>query len=128
MDSRHCGGQDLTQASKATRFSRHIEAALNVSLNTGGGRVDTDQTLACSMNLNGFIAKIRAYLMKNSPSVVSVGKRVCTYGFAFVWFPGLSPGLITPNGMVIALHEYKNMPYISARTVLDAMRYRALAS
>ena len=72
--------------------------------------------------LGDFIARIKAYLMSNSPSVMSVGARVCVFGFIFVWFPGFSPGLITPNGLVIALNEHNYIPYISARVVLDAMR------
>jgi len=74
------------------------------------------------MNLDGYIARIKAYLLKNSPSVISVGARVCLSGFAFVWFPGFSPGIIAPNGMVIALLEKFRIPYISARVIHDAMR------
>ena len=74
------------------------------------------------MNLDGYIARIKAYLFKNSPSVISVGARVCLLGFAFVWFPGFSPGVIAPNGMVIALFEKFRIPYISARVIHDAMR------
>ena len=33
--------RDLVQKSKAMRFSNHIEAALDGSLDTGGGKVDT---------------------------------------------------------------------------------------
>ena len=39
-----------------------------------------------------------------------------------MWFPGFSPGLVSPKGLVIALHEYNNVLYISVRVVLDAMR------
>ena len=60
--------------------------------------------------------------MKNFPSVMTVGARVCLYGFAFVWFPGKSPGLVAPTGTVIALHEHNHIPYISARVIYDAMR------
>ena len=114
--------RDLMQKSKAMMFSRHIEAALNVTLDTGAGKVDSDEALSCAMNLGDFVAKVRAYLLKTTPSVISVGARVCVYGYAFVWFPGFVPGIVTPMGLVIALHEYNGIPYISARTVLEAMR------
>ena len=114
--------RDLVKKSKAMCLPSHIEAALNVSLSTGGGTINSDKQLKCAMHMGDFIARIKAYLMSNSPSVMSVGARVCVFGFIFVWFPGFSPGLITPNGLVIALNEHNYIPYISARVVLDAMR------
>ena len=81
--------RDFVQKSKAMLFDRHIEAALNVSLDTGAGKVETDQALSCAMNLGDFVAKVRAYLMKNSPSVISVGARVCLYGYVLYGFLGI---------------------------------------
>ena len=115
-------GRDLAEASKCKPFKWYISAALEVVLKTGGGKVKSDVALNCAMNLDGFISRVNAYQVKNAPSVISVGARVCRYGFAFVWFPGFLPGLIAPNGCVIALHEIHNMPYISARVIYDAIR------
>ena len=53
-------GQDLVQRPKAMKLSQHMEAALSVSLDTGGGKVDTYQTLKCAMKIGGFIARVRA--------------------------------------------------------------------
>ena len=41
--------------------------------------------------------------------------------------PGVFSGAGFTKGLVIALREYNNIPYISARTVLDAMRNRDAA-
>lgn len=74
------------------------------------------------MNMGDLLARIKAYLLSNSPSAMSVGARVCVPGSIFIWFPGFSPGLVALNGLVNALNEHNYMPYISARVVLDAMR------
>ena len=115
-------GRDLVKMSKGSRFSSFIVAALMVSLNTGGGRVDSSEALSCSMNLDDYMMRIHAYLLTNTPSVISIGVRVNQQGFAFVWFPGYHPGIITANGLVIALITRNNMPYISARVIHDAIR------
>ena len=50
--------RDLVQKSTAMMFSRHIDAALNVSLDTGAGKVDSDEALSCAMNLGDFVRKL----------------------------------------------------------------------
>ena len=44
-----------------------------------------------------------------------------------MWFPGFSAGLVSPQGLVIALREYNNIQYFLARIVLDALRNRGAA-
>ena len=116
-------GRDLIGSSKCNHFPGYICAALEVALSTGGGSVRSTKALECIMNLGGFIARIKAYVLKGRiPTVISIGARVCGYGYVFVWFPGRCPGIVAPNGLVIALIERHNTPHISARCIYDAIR------
>ena len=53
-----------------------------------------------------------AYIMNDTPAVLSVGKRVCNEGFSFLWLHGKTPCFITPDGSIIPFDVQNDCPYI----------------
>lgn len=53
------------------------------------------------------------YLMKNSPTVMSVGKRI-RRGFTSIWLPEKIPVTVTPARTIIPLDVIDDVPYICA--------------
>ena len=89
-------GYDLISAWRLTRHSNHICCLPKQIFNTANGPKDASR---------GVVARIDAicdddcefYLMKDTPTIISIGKRCAERGDAFIWLPGLIPVLVTPD-------------------------------
>ena len=57
---------------------------------------------------------INAYVLDDTPSVLSVGKRCMKQGYGFVWPPGDNPFMINPDGKRISLFVNGDIPYVRA--------------
>ena len=58
----------------------------------------------------------QAYVLDDTPSVMSLGKRCMEEGYSFVWPSGKMPFMITKNGERIDLTIHDNIPYIDLGT------------
>lgn len=52
------------------------------------------------------------YIMKSSPTVISVGKRCLHYGYYFIWLPGKQPVMVMPTKQIVLLDVENNIPYL----------------
>ena len=59
----------------------------------------------------------QAYVLDDTPSVMSLGKRCMEEGYSFVWPSGQMPFLITKYGSRIGLTIHDNIPYIDLGTI-----------
>ena len=66
----------------------------------------------------------RPYLMENSPSVLSMGKRCMTEGFCFLWIKGFDPCALTPSGDLVPFTVVNGVPYFESRKLLHDRRDR----
>ena len=55
---------------------------------------------------------IEPYILKDTPSVISVGDRTMNKGCSFLWTAGRNPYWITPEAKVITLEVIGDIPYL----------------
>ena len=59
-----------------------------------------------------FKEPINAYVLGDTPSVLSIGKRCMNQNYGFVWPPGREPFMIGPEGKRISLFVNGDIPYV----------------
>ena len=57
------------------------------------------------------------YILKSTPTALSVGARVMDDGFTFVWLNGRRPRVVCPSGAVVILDVIKNVPYFNSQCI-----------
>ena len=55
---------------------------------------------------------IEPFILKDTPSVISVGDRTMNKGCSFLWIAGRNPYWITPEAKVITLEVIGDIPYL----------------
>ena len=80
-----------------------------ISFQTANGVTDTD--LVSNFQTESFKEPINAYVLDDTPSVLSVGKRCMNHNYGFVW-PGREPFMIDPEGKRISLFVNGDSPYV----------------
>ena len=83
-----------------------------ISFQTASGVTNTD--LISNFQTESFTEPINAYVLDDTPSVLSVGKRCMKQGYGFVWPPGENPFMINPDGKRISLFVNGDIPYVRA--------------
>ena len=68
------------------------------------------------IDLGTFDMTSQAYVLDDTPSVMSLGKRCMEEGYSFVWPSGKMPFMVTKNGERIDLTIHDNIPYIDLGT------------
>jgi hypothetical protein len=84
-----------------------------VELNTAGGTifVTSSTEIPCTV-LNEIIEPL---VLDDSPTVLSIGKRVVHHGYDFVWRHGSKPYFKLQNGTKIRMEIVDDVPYIRTR-------------
>ena len=107
-------GHDLISARKAERMNLKKRVCDPIMFHTANGSTAT-QTEA-EIDLGTFDEISQAYVLDDTPSVMSLGKRCMEEGYSFVWPSGKMPFMITKNGERIDLTIHDNIPYIDLGT------------
>ena len=107
-------GHDLISARKAERMNLKKRVCDPIMFHTANGSTAT-QTEA-EIDLGTFDEISQAYVLDDTPSVMSLGKRCMEEGYSFVWPSGKMPFMITKNGGRIDLTIHDNIPYIDLGT------------
>ena len=107
-------GHDLISARKAERMNLKKRVCDPIMFHTANGSTAT-QTEA-EIDLGTFDEISQAYVLDDTPSVMSLGKRCMEEGYSFVWPSGKMPFMITKNGGRIDLTIHDNIPYIDLET------------
>ena len=107
-------GHDLISARKAERMNLKKRVCDPIIFHTANGSTAT-QTEA-EIDLGTFDEISQAYVLDDTPSVMSLGKRCMEEGYSFVWPSGKMPFMITKNGERIDLTIHDNIPYIDLGT------------
>ena len=111
----HSGsGHDLISARKAERMNLKKRTCDPIMFHTANGSTAT-QTEA-EIDLGTFDMTSQAYVLDDTPSVMSLGKRCMEEGYSFVWPSGKMPFMITKTGERIDLTIHDNIPYIDLGT------------
>ena len=107
-------GHDLISARKAERMNLKKRVCDPIMFHTANDSTAT-QTEA-EIDLGTFDEISQAYVLDDTPSVMSLGKRCMEEGYSFVWPSGKMPFMITKNGERIDLTIHDNIPYIDLGT------------
>ncbi|CAE7187272.1 unnamed protein product, partial [Symbiodinium sp. CCMP2456] len=107
-------GHDLISQRKVEKHGLEtlVSPESGVSFQTANGVAATD--LMSNFQTKSFAETINAYVLDDTPSVLSVGKRCMQQGYGFVWPPGKDPFMINPEGKRISLFVHGDIPYIRA--------------
>eukprot|EP00971_Amphidinium_carterae_P002216 43868-Amphidinium_carterae.2 len=106
-------GEDLIGDSAMSKHDwEHVRPSNSERrLATANGVVTCDRVLERNVGTINDTAEF--LVLPESPSVLSVGKRVMNRGFSFVWWSGTLPRLILPNGKELELALRHNVPILS---------------
>ena len=107
-------GHDLISARKAERMNLKKRTCDPIMFHTANGSTAT-QTEA-EIDLGTFDVTSQAYVLDDTPSVMSLGKRCMGEGYSFIWPSGKMPFTITKNGERIDLTIHDNIPYVDLGT------------
>ena len=107
-------GHDLISARKADRMNLKQRTCDPIMFHTANGSTAT-QTEA-EIDLGTFDMTSHAYVLDDTPSVMSLGKRCMEEGYSFVWPSGKMPFMITKDGERIDLTIHDNIPYVDLGT------------
>ena len=107
-------GHDLISARKAERMNLKKRTCDPIMFHTANG--STAAQTEAEIDLGTFDMTSQAYVLDDTPSVMSLGKRCVEEGYSFVWPSGKMPFMITKNGERIDLTIHDNIPYIDLGT------------
>ena len=108
-------GHDLISARKAERMNLKMRACDPIVFHTANGSTATSKE--AEIDLGTFDMTSQAYVLDDTPSVMSLGKRCMEEGYSFVWPSGQMPFMITKDGSRIDLTIHDNIPYIDLGTI-----------
>ena len=108
-------GHDLISARKAERMNLRVRACDPIVFHTAKGSTATHKE--AEIDLGTFDMTSQAYVLHDTPSVMSLGKRCMEEGYSFVWPSGRMPFMITKFGSRIDLTIHDNIPYTDLGTV-----------
>ena len=104
-------GHDLISKRKAARLELKVVDCDPVTFHTANGHTVTENM--AELDLGTFENISNAYILDDTPSVVSLGKRCMREGYSFVWPNEQLPFLIDKNGARINLTIHDDIPYIN---------------
>ena len=110
-------GHDLV----GSREARDAKLKLKVSDNPMRFQTANGETLGnmvAPIRLDEIDEVACPYVLHETPSVISIGKRTMNQGYSFIWSAGQSPYFITPRKKVIDLDVINDIPYIRRGSLL----------
>ena len=121
-----CGHDLISQRKVEKHGLETLVSQEAISFQTANGVTNTD--LVSNFQTESFTEPINAYVLDDTPSVLSVGKRCMKQGFGFVWPPGEDPFMINPEGKRISLFVNGDIPYVRAGSQKSIAHHDEMAS
>lgn len=104
-------GNDLVSKEMVSKWSDYIGHTHAVDFHTAGGLSKTSRVL--KMNIPVFMDEpVMAYIMDNTPAVLSMGRRVREKRLRSIWVSGRDPVAIRPDLDVVVMKVWGDIPYI----------------
>ena len=104
-------GHDLIARKKVDRVDMDMYDDEVVNVHTANGVTSTSKMTDIKFDV--FEESVKAYVLDDTPSVLSMGKRCLEQGFTFVWPSGKEPFMIDKNGLMIKMKVKDHIPYFS---------------
>ena len=96
-----CGSDLISRAKVEDHKLRRSKAKTPVQFQTANG--NTKGMEVVTMNIVEFDESVEPYVLPNTPSVLSIGRRCMHEGYHFIWLSKKHPYMITPSGKLVAL-------------------------
>ena len=104
-------GFDLISRSRVKRLGLECKNINNpVTFYTANGITETGTKAQCKDEV--FSGTCDPYVLEETPSVISVGNKCETEGYAFIWPPHGKPFMINPEVLKIQLETKAKIPYV----------------
>ena len=103
-------GHDLVSATNA-KLSRGTSKFLDTQVTFRIANGDAPSTHSSQIFIEELNEMIEPFILKDTPSVISVGGRAMGKGCPFLWIAGRNPYWITPEARVITLEVFGDIPY-----------------
>ena len=110
-------GHDLIARKKVHRMDMDMYDDEMVNFHTAHGVTSTSKMTDIKFDV--FEESVKAHVLDDTPSVLSMVKRCLEQGFTFVWPSGKAPFMIDKNGLIIKMKVKDHIPYISLGQVKD---------
>ena len=104
-----CGSDLISRAKVEDHKMRRSKAMRPIQLQIANG--NTKGVEVVTTNIVEFDESVEPYVLPDTPSVLSIGRRCMHEGYHFVWFSGKHPHLTTPSGKLVALAVEDDIPY-----------------
>ena len=104
-------GHDLISSTRISRMDLPTYDDKVVNFHTANGV--TCSTKRSSIKFEAFNEPAEAYILEDTPSVISMGKRCVDLGYSFVWPTGKTPFMLDPNGNIIEMTVKDYIPYLA---------------
>ena len=104
-----CGSDLISKAKVEDNNLRRSKAKNPIQFQTANGNIKGLDVV--TMNIVEFDESVELYVLPDTPSVLSIGRRCMQEGYRFVWLSGKHPYLITPSGKLVALAVEDDIPY-----------------
>ena len=105
-------GRDLISRANAQQWPEHWKDAQPLSLYTANGGTSTSDVI--EVHIDALQEVCQVYIFDTTPAVIFCGKRTMGKGHAFMWMPDKSPCIVLPNGEIIVLRVYGDIPFFDA--------------
>ena len=76
---------------------------------TANGRIESRNVVP--VMCKEFNQVIQPYLLRETPPVLSIGKRCMEQGYTFHWEAGRNPIMTNPEGLIVEFEVDRNIPY-----------------
>jgi len=107
-------GHDLVSLAKVKFLKNMFAIAPTKTFSTANGPYETDKVILLNFMMGGQSFVASPYIMANTPSVISMGKKVMEEEFCSFWVKGKDPCVITPYGSVVPLVVEGGVPYLKS--------------
>ena len=108
---------DLISAREARQAKLKLEVSdTPMRFQTANG--DTCGDMVAPFRIKELGEMVKPYVLQETPSVISIGKRTMGHGYSFVWSAGDNPYFITPANKVISLDVVSEIPYVRRGSLL----------
>ena len=104
-----CGSDLISRAKVEDHKLRRSKAKNPIQFQTVNG--DTKGMEVMTMNIVEFEENIEPYVLPDTPSVLSIGRRCMHEGYHVIWLANKHPYMIAPSGKLVALAVEDDIPY-----------------
>ena len=110
-------GHDLIAQKKVDRMDMEMYEDEMINFHTANGVTSTSKMTDIQFNV--FEEPVKAHVLEDTPSVLSMGKRCLEQGYTFIWPSGKDPFMIDNSGLMINMRVKDHIPYVNLDQVKE---------